>query len=381
MLDNGTLAALHRRAVGHRADVEPDDLRQGDRGGRLRRRDPREGQAGLSSEELFFELAIEDLHRAADLFHADPRAHATASTAGCSLEVSPQLADDTATTVAGREDLHAPRRPRQPVHQDPGHRGGPAGDRGDDRRRHACERDAPLSKGAVPGRRGRVHEGDRAARRRTAWIRPSARSPRCSSAAGTSSVSDERPRRAAATTSASRSASTCTRRTASCSTPIAGCGSRTRARGCSGCCGRARARRTRTPRHALRQGLAAPFTDQHDARQDTLEAFADHGEAGDPLPADGGDATTLFERVRGGRASTSTRWPRSSSPRAATSFVKSWKEMMQAIESEERSGWRDGDRHCVTDWPGRRSSSTTPRSRGAPPPRPVRRAMRAAASG
>ena len=31
MLDEGTLAALHRRALGHRTDLEPDDLRQGDR--------------------------------------------------------------------------------------------------------------------------------------------------------------------------------------------------------------------------------------------------------------------------------------------------------------------------------------------------------------
>ena len=31
MLDDGTLAALHRRALGHRPDLEPDDLRQGDR--------------------------------------------------------------------------------------------------------------------------------------------------------------------------------------------------------------------------------------------------------------------------------------------------------------------------------------------------------------
>ena len=42
MLGDGTLAALHRRALGHRADLEPDDLRQGDlRRRRLRRADRR----------------------------------------------------------------------------------------------------------------------------------------------------------------------------------------------------------------------------------------------------------------------------------------------------------------------------------------------------
>ena len=37
-------------------------------------------------------------------------------------------------------------------------------------------------------------------------------------------------------------------------------------------------------------GLAAPFT-VNTMPDDTLEAFFEHGEVGDPLPADGGDAT------------------------------------------------------------------------------------------
>ena len=42
MLGDGTLAGLHRRALGHRPDLEPDDLRQGDlRRRRLRRADRR----------------------------------------------------------------------------------------------------------------------------------------------------------------------------------------------------------------------------------------------------------------------------------------------------------------------------------------------------
>ena len=35
MLDSGQLAALHRRVLGHRAHLQPDDLRPGDRIGRL----------------------------------------------------------------------------------------------------------------------------------------------------------------------------------------------------------------------------------------------------------------------------------------------------------------------------------------------------------
>jgi transaldolase len=61
---------------------------------------------GLSSEELFFELALEDLTRAADLFR--PIHEATNGVDGwVSLEVSPTLAYDTASTVAAARDLHA----------------------------------------------------------------------------------------------------------------------------------------------------------------------------------------------------------------------------------------------------------------------------------
>jgi transaldolase len=60
---------------------------------------------GLSSEELFFELAIEDLRRAADLFL--PIHERTDGIDGwVSLEVSPLLAYDTALTVAAAKALH-----------------------------------------------------------------------------------------------------------------------------------------------------------------------------------------------------------------------------------------------------------------------------------
>lgn len=62
--------------------------------------------SGLSGEDAFFELAIEDLRRAADLFAAT---HArTASADGwVSLEVSPLLAYDAKTTVQEAKTLHA----------------------------------------------------------------------------------------------------------------------------------------------------------------------------------------------------------------------------------------------------------------------------------
>src|ERR1700735_4288196 len=75
--------------------------------------------AGKSGEGLFFELALEDLTRAAALFR-------------------PGREFDTARAAS------------QPVHQDSGHRGGHARHRGDDLRRRAGERHAAVLVRAVP---------------------------------------------------------------------------------------------------------------------------------------------------------------------------------------------------------------------------------------
>ena len=62
-------------------------------------------QEGKSGEELFFELALEDLTQAADLFR--PIWEKTDGVDGwVSLEVSPLLAHDTASTLAAAKDLH-----------------------------------------------------------------------------------------------------------------------------------------------------------------------------------------------------------------------------------------------------------------------------------
>ena len=62
-------------------------------------------QVGLSGEDLFFELALEDLKEAADLFQ--PAYAASQGLDGwVSLEVSPLLADDAVHTVAAAQRLH-----------------------------------------------------------------------------------------------------------------------------------------------------------------------------------------------------------------------------------------------------------------------------------
>src|SRR6201993_785362 len=61
---------------------------------------------GASVEALFFDLALEDLTRAADLFR--PIHEKTNGVDGwVSLEVSPLLAYDTASTLAAARELHA----------------------------------------------------------------------------------------------------------------------------------------------------------------------------------------------------------------------------------------------------------------------------------
>src|SRR5918995_3997007 len=61
---------------------------------------------GKTGEELFFELALEDLTRGADLFR--PIYELTDGVDGwVSLEVSPLLAHDTASTLAAAKSLHA----------------------------------------------------------------------------------------------------------------------------------------------------------------------------------------------------------------------------------------------------------------------------------
>jgi transaldolase len=61
---------------------------------------------GKSGEELFFELALEDLALAADLFRSIYD-HTSGVDGWVSLEVSPLLAHDTETTLAEAKDLHA----------------------------------------------------------------------------------------------------------------------------------------------------------------------------------------------------------------------------------------------------------------------------------
>ena len=62
-------------------------------------------EEGRSGEDLFFELALQDLREAADLFVA-VHERTDAVDGWVSLEVSPRIAEDTETTIEQAQRLH-----------------------------------------------------------------------------------------------------------------------------------------------------------------------------------------------------------------------------------------------------------------------------------
>jgi transaldolase len=79
-------------------------------------------------------------------------------------------------------------------------------------------------------------------------------------------------------------------------------------------------------------GLAAPFT-VNTMPDGTLEAFFDHGEVGDPLPANGGDADALLARFTGAGVDLGDVAARLQRDGAA-SFVNAWNELMDRIKAQ-----------------------------------------------
>lgn len=79
-------------------------------------------------------------------------------------------------------------------------------------------------------------------------------------------------------------------------------------------------------------GLAAPFT-VNTMPDDTLEDFYDHGEVGDPMPEDGGDADTLLARFAEAGIDVAALAAMLQHD-GASSFVDSWNELMERINSK-----------------------------------------------
>ncbi len=82
------------------------------------------------------------------------------------------------------------------------------------------------------------------------------------------------------------------------------------------------------------KALAAPFT-VNTMPEGTLKALADHGEVGAMLPADGGDCEQVLAEFAKAGIDVDALAARLQDE-GATSFVKSWNELMACIAVQER---------------------------------------------
>jgi transaldolase len=81
-------------------------------------------------------------------------------------------------------------------------------------------------------------------------------------------------------------------------------------------------------------GLAAPFT--VDTMPDkTLQAFYEHGEVGEPMPADGGDCDLVLARFAAAGVHVEA-LAEKLQEEGAQSFDASWRELCERIESRAK---------------------------------------------
>ena len=181
LVREGGLAAADRRGRDPRRHVEPDDLRQGDRGRRgLRRPAARAAPAGRRRRGRVLGARGRRHRRRRGPAPPDLRPARPRRRLHLDRGVAPARARHEGDDRAGRRAVRAAR-PAEHPHQDPGDARGHPRDRGDDRGGHQRQRHADLQ--PRPPRRGHrgVPQGARAVRRR--WRRPgraSARSRRSS---------------------------------------------------------------------------------------------------------------------------------------------------------------------------------------------------------
>jgi transaldolase len=80
------------------------------------------------------------------------------------------------------------------------------------------------------------------------------------------------------------------------------------------------------------EGFASPFT-VNTMPEPTLNAFADHGTVGDPVPADGGDCDELLAQFEGAGIGVKALAARLQEE-GKVAFVDSWTDLLRSIESE-----------------------------------------------
>ena len=82
------------------------------------------------------------------------------------------------------------------------------------------------------------------------------------------------------------------------------------------------------------EALAAPFT-VNTLPENTLKAFADHGRIGAPTPADGGDCEAVLQRFRDAGVDLDA-LAGQLQEEGAQSFVKSWNGLLQVLDTKSR---------------------------------------------
>ena len=285
---------------------------------------------GLSSEELFFALAIEDLQRAADLFL--PIHERTDGVDGwVSLEVSPELAYDTQATVEAAKALHAKAARRNLFIKIPGTAEGlPA----------ITEAIAA----GVPVNVTLLFSADHYRAAADAYLKGIERrieqglDPAVGSVASVfisrwdKAVADKVPADLKDHLGLAVGGNTYKAYRELLDSDRVG-----RIENAGGRAQRLLWASTSTknpdaPDTLYVHGLAAPFT-VNTMPDGTLEAFYDHGEVGDPLSADGGDSDTVLSKFAGAGIDVAELGSQLQREGAA-SFVSSWKDLMTRIEKQ-----------------------------------------------
>lgn len=290
----------------------------------------KKGQAGRPGEDLFFDLALEDLTRAAELFR--PIFERTDGVDGwVSLEVSPLLAHDTASTLAAAKALHdRGGRPNLFIKIPGTQEGLPAVE-------EAIFAGVPVNVTLLFSREQHLAAVEaylRGVERRIA----AGLNPRVGSVASLFisrwdvAVAGKVPR-----TLTNRLGIAIAQRSYKAYHDLLASARWQRAANEG-----ARPQRLlwastgtkdpKAPDILYVKALAAPFT-VNTMPEGTLKAFGDHGEVGDILPADGGDCEAVLASFSTAGIDVDALANRLQDE-GATSFVKSWNDLMSCIESK-----------------------------------------------
>jgi transaldolase len=289
--------------------------------------------AGLKGEELFFELAIEDLRRAADLF-LPIHERSDGVDGWVSLEVSPLLAYDTDKTVAAAKDLHARAGRKNLFIKIPGTKEGlpaitaaiAAGVPVNVTLLFSAEQYAAAADAYLKGVEARIANGLDPAVGSVASVFmsrwdvavadqvPGNLKDKLGLAVGLDTYRTYRNLMASDRVQRLENDGARMQRLLWAST------------------------KTKDPKASdtlYVHGLAAPFT-VNTMPDDTLEAFYDHGEVGEPMPADGGDADALLQQFADAGVDCAALAAKLQSD-GAKSFDDAWKELMDRIDEQSKA--------------------------------------------